>query len=70
MPAIIIKIININNAIPTHANAGANTGHQDQAIKPIIISSFLLYNHSLPLLPYCMILAAYSYYLILIHLTT
>lgn len=38
MPAIIIKIININNAIPTHANAGANTSHQDQAIKPIILA--------------------------------
>lgn len=38
MPAIIIKIININNAIPTYANAGANTSHQDQAIKPIILA--------------------------------
>lgn len=38
MTAIIIKIININNAIPTYANAGANTSHQDQAIKPIILA--------------------------------
>lgn len=28
----------LHNAIPTYANAGANTSHQDQAIKPIILA--------------------------------
>lgn len=38
MPAIIIKIININNAIPTHANAGANTSHQDHGKYPMTLA--------------------------------